>query len=123
MPRVKHTLTIAEKRKKRVRAKLWGTHERPRVCVTRTNKYCYVQVINDQTGLTLLSVNDVSLQKEKTEKEALTKTQSAAQIAESLAAQMKKAKIQAAVFDRGQYKYHGRVKAVAEALRNNGIKV
>lgn len=120
----KHHLTLAQKRKIRVRAKLFGTQVRPRVCVHRSNKYCYIQVINDESGKVIVQSNDVKLRKDAVQKKvALTKTQSVVQATQELLAELQKAKVQAVVFDRGQYKYHGRVKAVAQTLRDGGIRV
>lgn len=118
-----HYTTKAENRKRRVRSKLFGTAERPRLSVFRANKYSYLQIIDDENGKTLMSVSDVKLRKGLKKSEKLTKTEAAIKISEELIAKMKKAKVAAVVFDRGQYKYHGRVKAIAETMRNNGIKV
>lgn len=121
MPTIKHNLTTQQKRKMRVRSKLHGTATRPRVSVERTNKFIYIQAINDDTGATLASASDVVYR--KSEKKSGTKTETAAQAAADLAAALKKKKISAVVFDRGQYKYHGRVSKVAETLREKGIEV
>lgn len=123
MSRLNHYLTKAQSRKKRVSSKIIGTAERPRVAVKRANKYCYIQIIDDKTGKTLLSANDIEVRKNLKKSESMTKTESIVKATEALVKEMKKAKISTVVFDRGQYKYHGRVKAVAETLRNGGIKV
>jgi large subunit ribosomal protein L18 len=123
MPKVDHRLTLAEKRKRRVRAKLFGTAERPRLVVHRSNKYIYLQVIDDQSGKILAAASDVSVRNSKKAAAEITKTQSAQTASEQLVEQLKKLKIGSVVFDRGAYKYHGRVKAVAEQVRNLGIKV
>ena len=123
MARINHYTTKAEKRKKRIRSKIVGTAQKPRQTVERTNKYLYIQLVDDSKQITLMSANDVKIRKELKKSETLTKTESVVKATEQLLAQMKKAKITTVVFDRGQYKYHGRVKAVAETLRNNGIKV
>lgn len=122
MANINHNLTVSEKRKRRVRAKLHGTSARPRLTVFKSNKYTYLQVIDDTTGVTIASANDVALRKAAKSGEA-TKTALAVKATEELLKAMKKAKVTAVVFDRGQYKYHGRVKAVAETLRDGGIKV
>lgn len=121
MPTIKQNLTVQQKRKIRVRSKLHGTATRPRVSVERTNKYVYVQAINDDLGVTLASSSDVALR--KAGKKAGTKTEYAALVAAEVATALKKQNISAVVFDRGQYKYHGRVSKVAEILREKGIEV
>ncbi len=123
MPNINHNLSVAEKRKRRVRAKLHGSALRPRLTVHKSNKYVYLQAINDETGLTLASANDVAIRKAVTKGKELTKTVAAVQATQAMLESLKKAKIKALVFDRGQYKYHGRVKAVAQALRDGGIEV
>ncbi|MBP9819497.1 50S ribosomal protein L18 [Candidatus Woesebacteria bacterium] len=120
MRKVSHKHTIVQKRILRVRAKLAGTVERPRVTVSRSNRYIHVQVIDDVNALTIAAGSD--LQKGGNGKK-VTKTDSAKLVAAEVATQLKKKKITAVVFDRGPYKYHGRVKAVAESLREQGITV
>jgi len=119
MSRIDHNATLAEKRKRRVRAKLFGSAERPRLTVFRSNRFMYLQVIDDAEGKTLAAATDQS----KTVKKTGTKIESAKAIAKKLFDKIKKSKIEALVFDRGSYKYHGRVKAVVEELRELGIKV
>jgi len=123
MAKINHYITKAESRKRRVRSKINGTAERPRLTIYRANKYSYIQLVDDENGVTLMSVSDMSIRKEKKKSEELTKIDSTIKATEELVKKMKKAKITTVVFDRGQYKYHGRVKAVAETLRNGGIKV
>ncbi len=121
MPSVKHISQIA-KRTMRIRSKMHGTAERPRLTVSRSNQHIYVQVINDDTGVTLLSISDVMLTKQKQTLTG-TKTDKAGQVAQALAAMLKKQKIARLSFDRGAYRYHGRVKAIAEGIRAAGIEV
>lgn len=123
MSKINHNLSLETKRKMRVRSKLTTSSEKPRLTVCRTNKYFYMQVVDDTKGVTLVSSSDAKIRKGLKKNETLTKTQSAVKAAEVLAELMKKAKITSVVFDRGQYKYHGRVKAVADAIRGAGIKV
>lgn len=123
MANINHNLSVAEKRKRRVRAKLHGTTARPRLTVHKSNKYVYLQAVNDETGLTVASANDVKIRKAVKKGSELTKTAAAIQATEELLKALKKAKVNAVVFDRGQYKYHGRVKAIAEKLREGGIEV
>ncbi len=104
-------------RHKRVRAKIQGTAQRPRVSVFKSNQYIYAQVIDDEIGKTLLSVSDYSGKKSKSKKPEEAK------VGEVLAEKMKGMGISEAVFDRGGFKFHGRVKAVAEGLKKGGIKI
>jgi len=117
MRTIKHNTTKVERRRKRVRSKLFGTAERPRLCVTRTNKYVYLQVIDDAAGKTLASIHQKSVKAKGTKTELATAT------AKVLAEQLTKAKITKLVFDRGHCRYHGRVKAVAEVMREHKINV
>ncbi|GIK84064.1 MAG: 50S ribosomal protein L18 [Patescibacteria group bacterium] len=123
MTNINHNLSVAEKRKRRVRAKLHGTAARPRLTVHKSNKYVYLQAINDDTGITVASANDVKVRKAVKKGDAVTKTAAAIKATELLLESLKKAKVTAVVFDRGQYKYHGRVRAVAQVLRDGGIEV
>lgn len=103
------------KRHKRVRAKISGTKEIPRVSVFRSAKHVYVQVVDDRAGHTVLSVSDTELKERN-------KTKSSLQTGEILGEELKKKGVDKIVFDRGGFKYHGRVKAVAEGLRRAGVK-
>jgi large subunit ribosomal protein L18 len=123
MAKINHNLSLAEKRKRRVRAKLHGTASRPRLVVHRTNKYTYLQVIDDVANKTLVAASDMEQRRASKKSDNLTKTQTAQEAAGKLVELLKKSKIKAVVFDRGSYRYHGRVKAVAEEVRNLGIKV
>ncbi len=123
MPNINHNLSVTEKRKRRVRAKLHGTTLRPRLTVHKSNKYIYLQAINDEKGVTVASANDVKIRKAVTKGKELTKSVAAVEATKAMLESLKKAKVKAVVFDRGQYKYHGRVKAVAQALRDGGIEV
>jgi large subunit ribosomal protein L18 len=116
MSQVKH-LTTKQRRKITVRKKLHGTADRPRLTVFRSNQHIYLQLIDDDAGLSLASASSASKEKKYTG----TKTEKAGQVAKELAQLIKKKKIKQIVFDRGPYKYHGRVKAVAEQLREAGI--
>lgn len=120
MSKIKHNLSVKQKRKNRVRINLHGTAARPRLNVLRSNKYFYLQAINDDLGKTIAAVSDADKDHQKA---TGTKTEKAVKIAQDLAQELKKKKIKKLVFDRGQYRYHGRVKAVAEALREAGLKL
>lgn len=106
-------------RHKRVRAKIVGTSERPRVSVFKSNKHIFVQFIDDKANKTIISSKIVSGGKSKIKG---NKTDKAAKIGEMLAEKAKEAGIKEIIFDRGGFKYHGRVKAVAEGLRKGGLK-
>ena len=105
--------------KKRIRKKISGTPERPRMSVFRSNKNIYVQLIDDVKGRTLVSAS--SRVKEIRQIQG-NKTQIAAEVGKLIAQRALKAGITAVVFDRNGYLYHGRVKALAEAARQNGLK-
>ncbi len=102
---------------KKIRTKIKGTKEKPRLSVFRSNKYIYAQVIDDIGQQTLASAFEKELKNNKQ-----TKTQKAKELGKLLAQRMKESNITTIVFDRGGYKYQGRVKALAEGLREGGIK-
>lgn len=101
--------------KYRLRKKISGTAERPRLTVFRSNKQIYVQVVNDETAKTLVAASSVGLEKS-------TKCEQAAKVGEMIAKKAIEAGIETVVFDRNGYLYHGRVKEVAEAARKAGLK-
>lgn len=106
-----------KRRKLRVRKRIFGTAERPRMSVFKSNKHTYVQVIDDSSGKTLVSVSN--LEKEFA---ALGNTvQDAGKIGEAIGERLKKANITTVLFDRNGFLYHGVVKAVAEGARKAGI--
>lgn len=107
------------KRQRRIRAKISGSELRPRLTVFRSNAHLSLQVINDESGKTLAQVSDLG----KNNKVKGTKTERAVTITKLLLADLQKKKIDSLVFDRSYYKYHGRIKAVAETLREGGIKL
>ena len=104
----------------RIRKKISGTAERPRLAVFRSNKQIYVQIIDDLNGVTLLSA--CSKGKEVADKTGIRKTEQAAFVGKLLAAKCKEKGIGNVVFDRSGYKYHGRVKSLADAARQGGLK-
>ena len=106
------------KRHKRVRAKISGTPEMPRLNVFRSEANIYAQVIDDTKGITLVSASSL----EKDFKCDGTKTDAAKKVGEVLAERAKAKGIDAVVFDRGGYLYHGRVKALAEGAREGGLQ-
>ena len=104
------------RRRRRVRAKVRGTAERPRLSVYRSNRGVFAQLIDDRTGKTLAAVNWI-----EPELRELQATEQARKAGELLAERAKKAGIEACVFDRGGYRYHGRIKALAEGAREGGL--
>jgi large subunit ribosomal protein L18 len=110
----KNSLRI--KRKRRIRGKVSGSVECPRLTVFKSNKYFYAQAIDDVAGKTLASADSRSL------KLSVTKD-SVAKVAEAMAANLKEKKIETVVFDKNGYLYHGVVASFADALRNNGINL
>ena len=105
------------RRHKRVRGKVSGTAERPRLVVTRSNRGIVAQLVDDAAGRTLASASWLQV----TKSFKGDKTAQAAEVGKLLAESAKKASIDAAVFDRGGYLFHGRVKALAEAAREGGL--
>lgn len=106
-----------QRRHKKVRAKIFGTAKKPRLCVFRTAKHIYAQIIDDEKGKTILSSKDFNIKKDKQ-----GKINSANEVGKLIAEKALEKKIKEVVFDRGGYKYHGRVKAIAEAARKTGLK-
>jgi large subunit ribosomal protein L18 len=104
------------RRKKRVRAKIFGTKERPRLSVFRTNQHFYAQIIDDEEGKTLIGVNSLQFKEKLTNKEKVMK------VAEVLAEKAKEKGIKKIVFDRNGFSYKGRVKIFAEKLRELGLE-
>ena len=109
------------RRKKRVSANIHGSEARPRVSVYRSSKYIYAQVINDETHNTLASSSSFLMT--KADGKIGTKVESAKKVGLALAEKLKEQKVLAVVFDRSAYTYKGRVKALAEGLREGGIQV
>lgn len=113
---LKHKRLNAERRAKRVRAGLAGTNDRPRLSVHISNLHVMAQVIDDTNGKTLAYATTVG------QKVTGNKTQKAIWVGQQIAVKAKKAKIGQVIFDKGEYKYHGRVKALADAARENGLE-
>ena len=99
-----------------IRTRIAGTAEQPRLTVFRSNSQIYAQVIDDEKGQTLASASSLSI------KDKMTKTEKAAQVGKMIAEAAKKAGVEAVVFDRNGYLYHGRVKSLADAAREAGLK-
>jgi large subunit ribosomal protein L18 len=114
------TLSVREarlRRHRRVRGKVRGTAERPRLFVFRSNRGIFAQLIDDDAGKTIAGASWMELPKSFKG----DKTEQAAEVGKRLAAAAKKAGVEAVVFDRGGYLYHGRVKALAEGAREGGL--
>jgi large subunit ribosomal protein L18 len=116
------------RRKKRVRKKIFGYPERPRVSVFRSHKHIYAQIINDVEGHTLVALSSLSpevrtkVEELKSKGEIKGKVDVARLVGRMLAEKAKAKGITKVVFDRNGYKYHGRVKALAEGLREGGLE-
>jgi len=104
-----------ERIKTKIRAKVIGTLDRPRLAVFRSNTHVYAQVINDAKGITIVSASDLKMDKK------VKKAQRAFEVGKEVAKKALNAKIKKVVFDRAGYKYHGRVKAVAEGAREGKL--
>jgi large subunit ribosomal protein L18 len=108
-------------RHERIRNKITGTPERPRLNIFKSSKHIYSQVIDDATGITLVSAS--TLDKELRDKVAeLTKQEAAKLVGKTVGERAKEKDINAVVFDRGGYLYHGRVKLLAEGARESGLE-
>lgn len=101
--------------KKKIRTKMRGTSSRPRLSVFRSNKFIYAQIIDDTSGKTLVQASDVKMK-------SGTKTERAKEVGKSVAEACKGAKIDKVVFDRNGFRYTGRIKLVADAARESGLK-
>lgn len=110
-----------EKIRKRVRARIFGTLERPRLSVYRSLKHIYAQIIDDTRGHTLVAMSSLSKEIRDQIKDAKTKTDISRIVGLALAKKAIEKGITRVVFDRNGYKYHGRVKALAEAAREGGL--
>jgi large subunit ribosomal protein L18 len=108
---------LRERRHRRVRGKVRGTAERPRLAVFRSNRGIFAQLVDDDAGKTLAAASWVGLPKSFSG----DKTEQAAEVGKQIADAAKKAGIESVVFDRGGYLYHGRVKALAEGVREGGL--
>ena len=106
-----------EKRRKRVRRKIAGTPERPRLSVYRSNVNIYAQLIDDDAARTLAAADSREVGEAENRKDAARK------VGELIASKAKEAGIEVAVFDRGGNKYHGRIAALAEGAREGGLKL
>jgi len=104
------------RRKRGIKKKIYGTAEKPRISIFKSNKHIYVQSIDDDRGHTICSSSDIKIKTNK-------KIEGAEKIGENLGGKLLELKINRAVFDRNGYIYHGRVKALADGVRKSGIKI
>lgn len=105
------------KRHRKIRKRISGTADKPRLCVFKSAKHIYAQLVNDEKGKTILALSDADIKKTK---EAKVKV--AAEVGKAIAKEALAKKIVNVVFDRGGYKYHGRIKALADGAREGGLK-
>ncbi len=118
---MKMTKEAARKRRKiRIRKKIEGTAERPRLVVFRSNQHIYAQLVDDVAGKTLLASSTIGLR--KAGETVSSNSASAVKVGKDLAAKAKEINIETVVFDRNGYLYHGRVKSLAEGAREGGLK-
>ena len=122
MASIKKLKKIRERREKRVRSKICGTEARPRLSVFRSSRYIYVQAIADDTGETLAQASALN-EELKGNPEGLKKMETAREVGKLLAKDLLSKNIKEAVFDRGRFLYHGRVKSLAEGIREMGVKL
>lgn len=108
---------LKARRKKRVKAKVYGTKKRPRLNIFRSLKHIYAQLVDDDQGLTIAAARDLEVKDPKG-----TKTDLAFAVGQLIAVKAVKLGIEEVVFDKSSFQYHGRVKAVAEGARKGGLK-
>jgi large subunit ribosomal protein L18 len=108
------------KRVKRIRKKITGTSDRPRLCVFKSSKHIYAQIIDDSIGKTIACMSTVDKLFESGDEKG--KSSSAERVGEILAQRAKSAGIEKVVFDRGGFIYHGRIKAVSDGARKGGLQ-
>lgn len=110
-----------ERRRRRIRMKISGTPERPRLNVFRSTEQIYAQLIDDVSGHTLVSASSIDREL-KADMDGKTKTEQATLVGKQIAARAQAAGIEQVVFDRGGFLYHGRIKALADGAREGGLK-
>jgi large subunit ribosomal protein L18 len=113
--------TARMRRKRHIRKKVHGTPERPRLCVFRSAKHIYAQVIDDETGRTLCAASSLDRDLRARTKRGAN-VAAAKEVGQLIAARARDKGISAVVFDRGGFQYHGRVKALADAAREGGLR-
>lgn len=113
---MKNEKSKIKKRQKRVRAKVKGTKDMPRLSIYRSNRYLYGQLINDEKAVTIVGISEKELENKKATKSARAK-----ELGTLFAKKVIAKKIKTVRFDRGSYKYHGRVKAFAQGTKEGGL--
>ena len=120
MAKTNPKVTARKKRVQRIRVKIAGTTERPRLCVFRSNRHIYAQIIDDSQHTTLVSMS--TDHKDFTSEEAGDKCEQAKRVGLLIAEKAKSAGIEKVVFDRGGYLYHGRIKSLSDGAREGGLQ-
>ncbi|MCH9632355.1 MAG: 50S ribosomal protein L18 [Chlamydiae bacterium] len=111
-----------KKRVLRIKKKIVGTSERPRICVTKTNTQLFVQLIDDVNSLTLVSMSSLNKEIKKTHKN-VSNVDSSKKLGEIIAAKCSEAGIKQAILDRRGNKYHGQIASLADVMRENGVQI
>ena len=114
--------TRAERRRSRVRGRVFGTGERPRLTVAKSLKNIFAQIVDDEKMVTLVAAASNSPNVRSSLKNGMTKTEVARTVGQIIAQEAKQKGIERVVFDRNKYQYHGRIKAVAEGARAGGLE-
>lgn len=117
----KDKILTRQKRKRRIRKKVFGVPDKPRLCVYKSNRYIYAQLIDDLRGVTIASASSLKYNKEKSTA-SCKRVDIAKKVGEELGKAAANKDIKRLVFDRSGYPYHGKVKALAEGVREQGIK-
>lgn len=108
-------------RQRRTRKKIYGTGEKPRLSIFRSNQNIYAQLVDDVEAKTIVAVSTIKVKSKERDSKTSRKISEAMHVGENLAKLARKKKIKKVVFDKSGYKYHGRVKAVAEGTRKGGL--
>ena len=122
MRSVEEKIRRRERRKKGIRKKIYGTSDRPRLCVYKSNRYIYAQIIDDTKGITLLSLSSLIYKKDKQDKSNYKSVEIARRLGEDLGKLAIQRGIKKVVLDRSGYPYHGRIKALADGVRKQGVE-
>ncbi len=122
MKESKRKTVRAVRRARRVRARILGAPEKPRLTVFRSNKHISAQLIDDVASRTIAAVGDATLGSSENQGNAPKGIEAASLVGTAIAKKAKEAGIKTCIFDRGRYKYHGRVKALAEGARKEGLR-
>lgn len=119
---IKHKYELRERRKKRIRKKISGTPERPRLCIYKSLRHLYAQIVDDVAGHTLAAATTNTKALKAEGRKTFANQEYAKRLGKEIAEKAKAAGITQVVFDRSGYPYHGVVKAFAEAAREGGLK-